>query len=526
MSSPIELTVLGLYLTALMWIGIRSARRVANSDDYTVAGRDVPWTIVMATTAATMLGGGAAMGVVGKVYDFGIFMAVITCAWYLQLVFTGLFVAPKLRGLNLVTVGDYFELKFGPLARQIAVVNSVIFLVGALAAQMAAMGSVTSSILGVRYETALAVGAAVTIFYATVGGMRAVISTDVLQFVILVAAIGGASAYVVYDHGGYAALVDRAKPDQFQLISGDRTMIGFISLFVAYLLGETFVPPYAVRCFIARSSRDARWGVAAGGLFLLLFLPIASVTLGTAAQVNPAVGQRLSATANAEVEKEVQKRTDAGRPPSDSELLDLRKTAAASARQQAFPALMQVMFHPIFAGIAIAAIVAAVMSSADSCLSCLATALMEDIYRRHLNRSAADRQLLAVAKITTLVAGVAAALCAWVVRDITSLLEFVYDFWAPSMVLPFMVAVFWYRPSRIYGTIAAMVTGIATTIVWRFVLGSPYDVAPALAGLVAATVAYFLVWPLTAQWRLAPWATPDETIGKPAGSCDSEITEA
>ena len=141
----LESGTLAAYLVVLLWIGIRSSRKVKTSLDYTLAGRGVPWAIVMATAAATMIGGGASVGMVSRVYEVGIAAAFITCAWHLQLIFTGWFVAPRLRGMNLITVGDYFHVKLGPIARELAVVNCVIFLVGALAAQMAAIGTVASA---------------------------------------------------------------------------------------------------------------------------------------------------------------------------------------------------------------------------------------------------------------------------------------------------------------------------------------------------------------------------------------------
>ena len=293
----LEFLLLGAYLTLLLWIGIRSARRVKTSADYTLAGREVPWIIVMATTAATMIGGGASVGMVSRVSQVGIAAALVTCAWHLQLIFTGWFVAPKLRGLNLITVGDYFQLKFGPLARELAVINCFIFLIGAVAAQMAAIGTVTNAILGIRYETALLIGAAVTVFYSTVGGIRAVVSTDVLQFLILVVGIGAATAILVAEHGGFAAMAEAAAPGQFQVTS-HWSITRFLSLFFAFLLGETFVPPYTVRCFIAQNARQARMGVATAGLFLLLFLPVATLTLGTSAQINPQVQQAIAPEAS------------------------------------------------------------------------------------------------------------------------------------------------------------------------------------------------------------------------------------
>ena len=171
--------------------------------------------------------------------------------------------------------------------------------------------------------------------------------------------------------------------------------------------------------------------------------------------------------------------------------------ALDQARQVAFPTLVRSTFHPAFAGIMIAAIVAAVMSSADSCLSSFATVIMEDTYRRHINKKASDQQLLRVAQVTTLVAGVTATVCAWFFRNVADILVFVYDFWAPTMILPFLVAVFWYSPTRIHAVVVSMVVGIFATIGWRFGLGSPGDVGPALFGLSVALVAFVVALPLT-----------------------------
>ena len=499
-----ELSMLAAYLALILWIGIRAARRIKTSDDYTLAGRNVPWVIILATTAATMIGGGASVGMVSRVCEVGIAAAIITCAWHLQLIFTGLFIAPKLRGLNLVTVGDYFHLKYGPLARELAVVNCHIFLIGALAAQMAAIGTVANAILGIPYGVALLVGATVTIFYSTVGGIRAVVSTDVLQFVILVVGIGTASALLLAHHDGFEAMRAAANPGQFQA-TGHFSTTELFSLFFAFLLGETFVPPYVVRCFIARDSAQARWGVAGSGIFLLLFLPAATFILGTSAQINPEVQKAIAA----ERQRILTKATDANNEITEAD-------AQKQAYQVAFPALIRAAFPPAFAGIMIAAIIAAVMSSADSCLSSLATVVMEDSYRRHVNPQATDRQLLRVAQVTTLLVGVAAAVCAWFFSNVADILIFVYDFWAPTMVLPFLVAVFFYHESRIHAIVISMIVGIIATVVWRFVLGSPADIGPALFGFLAAFTAFAVALPFTSRlprvWLFQPDKTPSDSL--------------
>jgi len=92
--------------------------------------------------------------------------------------------------------------------------------------------------------------------------------------------------------------------------------------------------------------------------------------------------------------------------------------------------------------------------------------------------------------------------CAWQFSNVADILVFVYDFWAPTMVLPFIVAVFWYHESRVPAVVASMVVGTVAAIAWRFGLGSPGDVGPALFGFGAALLAFIVVLPLTS--RLPP----------------------
>ena len=500
-SRVLELTALTGYLTLLMWIGLRSSRQVKTSLDYTLAGRDVGWVVVLATTAATMVGGGASIGSVADVYQTGITIALITCAWHLQLIVTGLWVAPRLRGLNLLTVAEFFGKKFGELARQLAVFNCLVFLVGALVAQLVAMGTITKTVLNIPYPLAVLGGAAVVVYYSTVGGIRAVVKTDVLQFVILVGGIGAAAAYLYWHNGGFDTIVQRVGKEPFQLMNDQWSVIKISTMFAAFLLGEMLVPPYAVRCFIARDSSQARWGVAGAGLFLLCFLPISIFVLGVSAQADKEIV--------AEIEQKKQDGDDSA--------------------QIVFPTLMRRTFPPAVAGIMIAALIAAVMSSGDSCLSCISTIVMEDIYRAKVNHKASDQTLLRVARNATLLVGVLAAVCAVVFSDIMTILSFIYDFWAPTMVFPFLVGIFWYRRSRIIAVVSAMISGFLAALIWRFgrlplceaLVKREYqfnqklieDFQPALFGLVISIVTFWVVLPITRNWSLSSWTRPIEESG-------------
>jgi len=527
-----EYAALLAYLAVLMWIGLRSAGQIRTSIDYTLAGRQVPWLIVLATTAATMVGGGASVGSVANVYRLGLAAAFITAAWHLQLIFTGVFLAPKLRGLNLVTVGNYFEAKFGEAARRMSVVNCLIFMGGAMVAQMVAIGTIAKSVLEIDYVTAVLIGGAVVVFYSTVGGIRAVVKTDVLQFVILVGGIAVASALLVARQGGFEAIRDRLLADVAggvtQNVTEDQPVFGLagptwsttrvLTLFCGFFLGEMLVPAYAVRCFIAKGRQAARWGIAGAGLFLLLFHPIAIFTLGVSARNDPEVRREIDSRYEAALERhradhaERRESLEKAGNLQSLQALDqkIRDDASSDARQVAFPTLMRSAFPPLFTGVMIAALLAAVMSSADSCLSCLGTIMMEDIYRPHIDPQANDQRLLLVARLATFGFGVAAAAAALVWRDIIDILEFVYDFWAPTMVWPFLVGILWYRREKIAAVVASMLAGLAATIIWRFVLHSPADVSPALFGFVVAVIAWAAALPLCRQAPTSRWMQPND----------------
>ncbi|MBP60656.1 MAG: hypothetical protein CMJ62_03935, partial [Planctomycetaceae bacterium] len=226
---------------------------------------------------------------------------------------------------------------------------------------------------------------------------------------------------------------------------------------------------------------------AGAGLLLLLFMPLTTSILGTACQGSPEIKHAIEVAGEAQV---------------------------------AFPTLMRNLFHPVFSGIMVAALIAAVMSSADSCLSSLATISMEDLYRRHLRKDASDRQLLRVAQGTTLLAGIGCAVAALYFRNIIDWIEFIYSVWGPTMVLPFFVGILWYKPSRVYACVLAMFGGFSATLFWNFgatsvsTLFDPKvgetvaDIPPALVGFLVCFVVFLVTWPLTQNWRQSRLVTP------------------
>ncbi|MDP8287669.1 MAG: hypothetical protein RAP03_13435, partial [Candidatus Electryonea clarkiae] len=171
--------------------GVLKSRDVKTSDDYLVAGRNVGWLLLFTTLGATIIGGGYSVGAVGRTYEWGLLMVLVSMGGYLHFIFSGLVVAPQFRKAELYTVAGYFKHRFDDKSRVIALILSLIFSVFIVAAQIAAIGTVLAALLGENLSNpnlltwAIIIGGLVVIIYSTAGGLLAVIHTDVYQFVVL-----------------------------------------------------------------------------------------------------------------------------------------------------------------------------------------------------------------------------------------------------------------------------------------------------------------------------------------------------
>ncbi len=179
------------YMAFVFIKGVLKVRKIGTSDDFLVAGRNVKWFFLFATMGATVIGGGYSIGAIGKTYEWGILMLLVSTGGYFHFIFSGLVVAPQFREAELYTVAGFFGYRFGEKPRFVMLVLSLLFSVFIVAAQMAAFGTVLAAILP-QYtgsmeilKWAIAIGGLMVVIYSTAGGLLAVIHTDVYQFVVL-----------------------------------------------------------------------------------------------------------------------------------------------------------------------------------------------------------------------------------------------------------------------------------------------------------------------------------------------------
>ncbi|MFH2055785.1 MAG: hypothetical protein ABIJ61_07500, partial [bacterium] len=224
------------YMLFVFVKGVSKSKRIGSTDDYLVAGRSVRWFFLFATMGATVIGGGYSIGAIGKTYEWGILMLLVSTGGYLHFIFSGLVVAPQFRKAELYTVAGYFGYRFGERPRFVMLVLSLLFSVFIVAAQMAAFGTVLAAIMpSVADATsvlrwAIIISGLMVVIYSTAGGLLAVISTDVYQFVVLLLGFVIVLAFCIPD------ISSSYNPDTGKFVP---TRFGSVDLVQPVALGRT-----------------------------------------------------------------------------------------------------------------------------------------------------------------------------------------------------------------------------------------------------------------------------------------------
>ena len=452
--SNIDWMMIALYFVLMVGIGVYSAVRVKDSEDFAVAGNKIIWPVLFATLAASFLGGGSSMGRAGQTFNDGYVFLFAASGFAIQTFLTGWLIAPKLKRYpGAQTLGDIMEAHYGGFARLVSAIFSLVFCAAILGAQALAIGTLFQAILGMSITTGILLGMCIVMLYSVAGGMWAVIQTDVIQFILLGIFLPVTLVIGLYQIGGPAEMVAALPIGHFSVM-GSYEIATFMTIFVAFMLGEALVQPYAQRAFCAPDPKNAQKGYMLAGLFGVLFFTV-TATLGLVAVVMfPDISP-----------------------------------------DQALPTLVSNILPIGITGLVLAALLAVVMSTADSYLNSTAVVFVRDIYSKHINRDASSKQHLKVERWVSLVVGVVATLFALTATSIVDALLMSYALWAPTMIIPLVGAVLFNVMSK-RAALAAIFMGGATTALWSwgpFPLQEMTGLTPLLAGVLVNLSVFVLL---------------------------------
>ena len=279
-----------VYMVILMGIGYWSNRKIKGMTDFLLAGRRLGFLLCAGALAATHFGGGMVMG--GGEYGF---IHGLSGAWYgiacgIGLIFLAFLTAGKFRSLSLYTIPDYLEKRYGSKSlRALGALLSMIALTGILAAQVLAARSALA-ILGFTGNTGAVIAVVIFIVYTTLGGLWAATITDFIQVIIAGVGVIIAAALVWGEAGGFAGLEQTIRASHTMVDGKYFDLFGMAGQSIVWILLPTVMytligQDFYQRLFAAKSQIIAKKACIVGGIFLIIvsFFP---AIIGMGAKAN------------------------------------------------------------------------------------------------------------------------------------------------------------------------------------------------------------------------------------------------
>ncbi len=483
-------TTFFIYLFAMLFIGYLGWRQTHNLSDYILGGRRLGAFVTALSAGASDMSGWLLMGLPGAIFLYGISKSWIAVGLIIGAWCNWRWIAGRLRVYteycgNALTLPDYLANRFedtSHILRLFSALVILIFFTLYCASGVVAGARLFESMFGLSYDMALLVAVLATISYVFIGGFLAVSWTDAVQASLMITALILVPAMVIYADGGVAnsiAVVNGIDPKYTDMLL-NLDVIAIISS-VAWGLGYFGQPHILVRFMAARSLKEIKPARRIGMTWMIVCLAGAvAVGFFGIAYFHAHPEQAGAVTANAET---------------------------------VFIELSMRLFNPWIAGILMAAILAAVMSTLSCQLLVCSSALTGDIYRVFLRRNASNRELVRVGRIMVLIVAAVAVLLA---RNPDSrVLDMVSNAWAgfgASFGPVILISLFWRGMTR-NGALAGMLTGAVTVIVWIAGGGyfGLYEIVPGFAFACLAIV----VFSLTGK---PPGATQTATFDRVVGA--------
>jgi SSS family solute:Na+ symporter len=390
-----ELIVIGIYFAAVIIIGVFSHRRHWRLADYLVAGRKYNTFFIAGSLLATIIGGSATIGLAGLGFSRGLSGSWWLLVGSLGLIVLGFLFAKKVRNFGLFTLPEIIEKQY---SRKVALAASILIVVawiGVTAGQILAAGKILGALDIGTPAIWMTIFTIIFVGYTMLGGQYAIIRTDILDIIVIFGGILTGLGILLWKLGGVGGLIEALPADKisFPLSS---TFGGFDLLSYLLLVGLTYVvgPDMYSRLFCARDAGTARTSVFWAALFLVpLAFCITFIGMG-AFVLFPGISP-----------------------------------------EQAFPTLITGVLPAFAAGIVLAALVSAVMSTASATLMSASAILSVDIIG-YFKISTSETRSFILSRWGVLVIGIASLGLALMLKGVISALLFAYTIYTCGVILP------------------------------------------------------------------------------------------
>ncbi|TWO80902.1 sodium:solute symporter family protein [Denitratisoma oestradiolicum] len=463
-----------LYLLVSVGIGLFAATRVHNAKDFAVAGRHLPLPVVTATVFATWFGAEAVFGASATFVKEGLGGVVADpFGSSMCLVLAGLFFSRYLYKLNIITLGDFYRMRYNRTVEVITTLCIVASYLGWVSAQIKALGLILNVVTqgDLSQEAGMILGTLVVLTYTTFGGM---LSVAVLDFVQMAVSMGGLFfiAYVLAGKtGGAQTVIDHASaagkfeffppPDPLQWVT-------FIGAWVTMMLGSIPQQDVFQRITSAKSARIAIWGSVLGASIYFCFTFVPMFIAYSATLIDPA------------------------------QYLPLLESDAPADFQRVLPMLVMDQ-TPLFAQVIFfGAVLSAIMSCSSATLLAPSVTFAENIVKGFFP-AMSDWQFLRVMRLSIVVFACVVLLFALNTNaSIFKMVENAYKITLAGAFVPLLAGAIWRRATT-QGALAATMGGLVSWLLLEALVGEAMPVPAQLIGLAVSFVGMVL-GSLLPQW--------------------------
>lgn len=466
------------YMLIMIGIGVWSMKKTQGASDYFLGGRGLSGPVAALSAQASDMSGWLLMGLPGSVYALGTGQAWIAIGLGLGTIFNWLVIAKPLRSYTIVannsmTLPEFFGNRYRDEKKILLGVSSAIICIFFLvytASALASGGKLFNTVFGIDYHVALFIGAAVILIYTFMGGFLAVCTTDFVQgMMMLVALLIVPIIAWGFVGGELPSLLEQSGVNSGHYMSlfynGDHpiTMIEILSN-LAWGLGYCGMPHILIRFMAIKSEKELKKSSVIAIIWVVISLSAAVVigVVGRAFLVPMILGE--------------------GNAPSSESVF-------ITMIEKVFTELLPL---PFIGGLFICAILAAIMSTADSQLLVCSSSVSTDIYKDIINPQASDKKVLLIGRITTIVVAVLAFGIAW--DPNSSVMALVSDAWAGlgAAFGPLVVMSLFWKRTNLPGAIAGLVSGALIVIIWDYIPMMGGQTIGAATGIYSLLVGFII----------------------------------
>lgn len=502
LSSTINFCIIAtivVYLLAMLAIGFVFSKNNSDSKDFYLGGRKMGPIVTAMSAEASDMSSWLLMGLPGLAYLTGVANPAWTAiglgigTW-----FNWLIVARRLRrysaNINAITVPEFYSKRYhdnSNVLNAIAALVIIVFFIPYTASGFAACGKLFNSLFGVDYMVAMLISAAVIVGYTIMGGFKAVSTTDLIQSIVMTIALVVVVTFGISKAGGVEAVIDNAK-----------SLPGYLSMKASYDVGTNSSTPYSFLTIVSTIA----WGLGYFGMphILLRFMAIkdekklvlsrriATIWVFIAMGITIFIGM---------VGLGMTKAGELGFLSGSSSETIIVEIAGLISRHGVLAAIV--------AGLILAGILAATMSTADSQMLAAASSVSQNIVQDFFKVKISEKKSLLVARLTIVVISLIGVFLA---RDTNSsvfnIVSFAWAGFGGAFGAVTLCALFWKRSNK-WGALAGMIGGGVMVFVWKYAisrLGGAWSIYELLPAFIFSLILDIVVSLLTKK--------PDETIAR------------